>query len=64
MFLSQQLHSNILVITSSAMRVEKPQNLELTLNRIGKKGVLAVPFNKNTVSHFNEKIKIFVTLSQ
>ena len=37
---------------------------ELTLNRIGKKGVLAVPFKKNTVSHLNEKIKIFVTLSQ
>ncbi|RMX50381.1 hypothetical protein pdam_00025755, partial [Pocillopora damicornis] len=32
---------------------------ELTLNRIGKKGVLAVPFKKNTVSHLNEKIKIF-----
>ena len=26
--------------------------------------MLAVPFKKNTVSHFNEKIKIFVTLSQ
>ena len=30
--------------------------LELTLNRIGKKEVSAVPFNENAVSRLNEKI--------
>ena len=38
--------------------------LELTLNRIGKKEVLVVPFNKNSVGCLNEEIKIFVTPSQ
>ena len=38
--------------------------LELTLNRIGKKEVLVVPFNKNSVGRLNEEIKIFVTPSQ
>ena len=30
--------------------------LELTLNRVGKKEVSAVPFNENAVSRLNEKI--------
>ena len=30
--------------------------LELTLNRIGKKEVSAVPFNENAVSRLNKKI--------
>ena len=37
---------------------------ELTLNRIGKKEVPAVPFDENTVSRLNEEIKIFVTPNQ
>ena len=38
--------------------------LELTLNRMGKKEVPAVPVNENAVSRFNEEIKIFVTPNQ
>ncbi|RMX58799.1 hypothetical protein pdam_00021876 [Pocillopora damicornis] len=30
--------------------------LELTLNRVGKKEVSAVPFNENAVNRLNEKI--------
>ena len=37
---------------------------EITLNRIGKKEVPAVPFDENTVSRLNEEIKIFVTPNQ
>ena len=35
--------------------------LELTLNRMRKKEVPAVPFVENAVSRFNEEIKILVT---
>ena len=38
--------------------------LELTLNRIGKKEVPAVPFNETVVGRFNEEMKIFVTPNQ
>ena len=38
--------------------------LEPTLNRRGKKKVLAVAFHENAISRLNEEIKVFVTPSQ
>ena len=38
--------------------------LELTLSRVIRMEVSAVPFNENAVSRLNEEIKVFVTPNQ